>query len=146
MRSMYFVYASAINCRISVRSAVVARRIDVPLMPASLGCTRALNTEMLAHRHGRRPRSRRARPPRGHRIPATPGGSVTAVPGADEQFDLHAPRLVRAAQALGTERARGLDLDVRPGHRVLPRESAAPRVGARPRRGRPPQRDVTGAV
>src|SRR5690349_8659219 len=129
MRSTYLVYASATSRRIAATSAAVARRNDAPPMRVSIGWGRALNTEVLAHRHGRRARPRRTRASRRRRVPAAPGRAGAAVSGADQQLDLHAARPVGPAEALRAHGARGIDLDLRPGHRGLPRFSTTGRVG-----------------
>ena len=102
--------------------------------------------QVLAHRHGRRARARGTRPARRRRVPAAAGGSRAAVPRADEQLDLHAARPVRPAAALGSERARGLDLDLGPGDRGVPARPAARRVGVCHRRGRPDHRAARGRL
>ena len=73
--------------------------------------------------------------PGAHRVHRGAQGERAALPGADQQLDLHPARPACPAARQRHRRARGGDLDLRAGHRPVPRRPAAARHGVRRRRG-----------
>ncbi len=90
----------------------------------------------LADRHGRRPGARGRADPRRHRLRRRAQGLGEVVPRAHQQLDLHPARPPGAAAGQRDRRARGVDLDLGPRHRAVPRRPAPPRHRLRRGRGR----------
>jgi hypothetical protein len=88
---------------------------------------------VVAHRHGRRPRARRASNSRRRSLPRAPAGRRRALPRPHQQLDVHAARPRGATASERTGSAGGGDLDVGAGDGEPAREPASRRIGVRDR-------------